>query len=273
MIAALTRNPTLYSPRTHAGEALGRRNYILGRMAAEHMISPQMAAEAKSRPIALKPLTHEDTEIAPHFIEWVRESLATRYSTDEIWRKGMQVYTTLNIRMQNAARRALREGLRSFDKKHGWRGPIGNVLSMPATSMNTYSHPSWRNPLHTEDVVVGLVKEVDRTEAAVNSSQTSLASPRARLPQAEASLDREKQSYERSKKLWEQKTISQADWEIAQSAYKSAVAEVESAKQTLHGAEFGVKSAEASLKEANENLIKTTIYAPMSGTVSILNVE
>jgi penicillin-binding protein 1A len=167
MIAALPRNPTLYSPRTHAEEALGRRNYILGRMAAEHMISPQLAAEAKSRPILLKPLTHEGTEIAPHFIEWVRESLATRYSTDEIWRKGMQVYTTLNIPMQNAARRALREGLRSLDKKHGWRGPIGNVLSMPATSMNTYSHPSWRNPLHPEDIVMGLVKEVDRTEAVV----------------------------------------------------------------------------------------------------------
>jgi penicillin-binding protein 1A len=117
--------------------------------------------------VSLKPLAHEDTEIAPHFIEWVRESLATRYSTDEIWRKGMQVYTTLNIPMQNAARRALREGLRSFDKKRGWRGPLGNVLSLPAARMNTYSHPSWRNPLHSEDVVVGLVKEVDRTEAAV----------------------------------------------------------------------------------------------------------
>jgi penicillin-binding protein 1A len=167
MIAALPRNPTLYSPRTHAEDALGRRNYILGRMAEEHMISPQLAAEAKSRPIALKPLAHEDTEIAPHFIEWVREYLAERYSTDEIWRKGMQVYTTLSIPMQNAARRALRDGLRSFDKKRGWRGPIGNVLSMPAASMTTYSHPSWRNPLHPEDVLVGLVKEVDITEAAV----------------------------------------------------------------------------------------------------------
>jgi penicillin-binding protein 1A len=38
---------------------------------------------------------------------------------------------------------------------------------MPATGMNTYSHPSWRNPLHSDDVVVGLVQEVDRTEAAV----------------------------------------------------------------------------------------------------------
>jgi HlyD family secretion protein len=113
----------------------------------------------------------------------------------------------------------------------------------------------------------------DRSQAAVNSSQSNLANTRARLTQAEASFDREKQAYERSKKLWEQKTISQADWETAQSTYKSAVAEVESAKQSVRGAEFGVKSSEASLKEANENLVKTTIYAPMSGTVSKLNVE
>jgi RND family efflux transporter, MFP subunit len=113
----------------------------------------------------------------------------------------------------------------------------------------------------------------DRSEAALNSSQTSLANAKARLTQAEAGFDREKQSYERSKKLWEQQTISQADWEIAQSSYKSALAEVESAKQSVKGAEFGVKSAQATLKEANENLVKTTIYSPMSGTISKLNVE
>jgi penicillin-binding protein 1A len=167
MIAALPRNPTLYSPRLHPSAALARRNYILDRMAAEHMISAKLAAETKIRPMLLKPLVHEDTEIAPHFIEWVRESLATRYSTDEIWRKGMQVYTTLSIPMQNAARKALREGLRSYDKKCGWRGPKGNVLSMPAASIDGYSHPSWRNPLHPEDIVVGLVMEIEGAEAAV----------------------------------------------------------------------------------------------------------
>lgn len=113
----------------------------------------------------------------------------------------------------------------------------------------------------------------DRSDAAVSSAMTSLANSKARLTQAEANFDREKLSFERSKKLWEQQTISQSDWEIAQNSYKSVFAEVESAKQTVKGAEFGVKSAQASLKEANENLIKTTIYAPMSGTVSKLSVE
>lgn len=113
----------------------------------------------------------------------------------------------------------------------------------------------------------------DRSEAAVSSAITNLANSKARLTQAEANFDREKLAFERSKKLWEQQTISQSDWEIAQNSYKSVKAEVESAQQTVKGAEFGVKSAQASLKEANENLVKTTIYAPMSGTISKLNVE
>ncbi len=167
MIAALPRNPTAYSPRLHPEAALKRRNWVLDRMVAEHMISPKLAAEAKARPTILKPLGHDDTEIAPHFLEWVRESLAARYSTDEIWRKGLQVYTTLNIEMQNAASKALHEGLRNYDKKRGWRGPIGNILMTNASSLGTYVHPGWRNPLHVEDIVVGLVEGVGGNDMAV----------------------------------------------------------------------------------------------------------
>ena len=113
----------------------------------------------------------------------------------------------------------------------------------------------------------------ERAQAAVNSSKASLANASSRLVQAEASFDRESQAYDRSKILWDQKTISLADWQTAESSFKTAKAEVESARQNVKGAQYGVLSAEASLKEANENLIKTTIYAPMSGTVSTLKVE
>jgi len=167
LIAGLPRNPTIYSPRTHPDNALARRNYILDRMVSEHMLPATLAAEAKARPMILKPLLHEDSDIAPYFLEWVRESLATRYSTDEIWRRGMKVYTTLSVQMQKAARKALREGLRNYDKKHGWRGPLGNALSTPDVNIETYRHPSWRNPLRPDDIAVGLVEEAGKTEATV----------------------------------------------------------------------------------------------------------
>jgi len=167
LIAGLPSNPTLYSPVLHPESALKRRNLVLDRMAAEHMISPKLAVETKSKPMVLKPAKHDDTEIAPHFVEWVREFLAARYSTDEIWRKGLQVYTTLNIPMQKAARTALREGLQNYDKKRGWRGPIGNVLNMPSETLGTYSHPGWRRNIHPDDIAIGLVEDVGKAEATV----------------------------------------------------------------------------------------------------------
>ena len=117
------------------------------------------------------------------------------------------------------------------------------------------------------------ISQRERATAAVNSSKANLANASAGLLQAEANFDREKQSYERSKKLWEQKTISQSDWEIAQTSYKTTSAQVEAAMQAVKGAEFGVRSTEASLKESSEQLLKTTVFAPMSGTISQLNIE
>ncbi len=99
----------------------------------------------------------------------------------------------------------------------------------------------------------------ERAAAAVNSSKARQAQVEAQLIQAEL-------SYNRSKKLFDENTISKSDFEQAESQYKVAKAEKESAL-------YSVKSAEASLREANENLVKTTVYSPMTGTISSLSVE
>ena len=99
----------------------------------------------------------------------------------------------------------------------------------------------------------------DRAAATLNSTKARLAQVEAQLIQAEL-------AYNRSKKLFDENTISQADFEQAESQYKMALAEKQSA-------EYSVKSSEASLKEANENLVKTTVYSPMTGTISSLLVE
>lgn len=99
-----------------------------------------------------------------------------------------------------------------------------------------------------------------------NRTLASLNSAKARLAQVEAQYIQSKLSYERNKKLWEQQTISEADFESAEASYKMAEAD-------LNAAKYSVKSAEASLKEAEENLSKTSIYAPMTGTISTLLVE
>lgn len=117
------------------------------------------------------------------------------------------------------------------------------------------------------------VSNRDQAEANLNATRSNLANATARLSQSQAQLEKEQLSYERNRKLWEQKTISQSEWEAAESAFKVIKADVEAARQSVRAAEFQVKNAEASLKVSNENLFKTTIYAPMSGTVSKLSVE
>ncbi len=99
----------------------------------------------------------------------------------------------------------------------------------------------------------------ERSIAAVNSSNARLLQAKAQMAQAEL-------SFKRSKQLFEQKAISESEFETAQTNFEVAQAE-------LKAANFNVESAQASLREAEENLRKTTIYAPLSGTVSKLNVE
>ena len=100
----------------------------------------------------------------------------------------------------------------------------------------------------------------------LDRSKASLDSYRAQLRQQEANFRQVETSYNRNRRLHEEKTISDADYDTALSQY-------EMTKEQLNSARFNVASAEAGLKEAEENLLKTTIYAPMDGIVSKLNVE
>jgi HlyD family secretion protein len=103
------------------------------------------------------------------------------------------------------------------------------------------------------------ISQKDRALAEISSAQ-------ARRAQAEAQFTQAELSYKRNKQLFDEQTISKSDFEQAEATYKSA-------KATVDAAKFAITSAEAALKDANENLTKTSIYAPMTGTVSMLLVE
>jgi HlyD family secretion protein len=113
----------------------------------------------------------------------------------------------------------------------------------------------------------------DRTVAALNTSQANLANAKARLAQVNSQFINAKSSYERNEKLHNQKTISDAEYETSKANFEVAKAEVEAAEESVKASAFSVKSAEAGVKEANENLSKTSIYAPVDGTISKLNIE
>lgn len=103
-------------------------------------------------------------------------------------------------------------------------------------------------------------------QMARNRAEATLNNARARQKQAEAQLEMANLDFKRSKQLYEDEAISTSEYEQALTSYNTALAEKEAA-------EFSVQSAQATLDEADESLTKTSIYAPMAGTVSSLSVE
>jgi HlyD family secretion protein len=117
------------------------------------------------------------------------------------------------------------------------------------------------------------ISAFDRVAASVNTSKANLENSKSRLKQAESQFLKAEMNFNRNKKLYEDKVISDSEFETIRSSYEVAKAEVDAARQSIAAAEFGVRSAEASLAESKENLNKTSIFAPVDGTISKLSVE
>ncbi|GAB4190189.1 MAG: efflux RND transporter periplasmic adaptor subunit [Thermoflexibacter sp.] len=118
-----------------------------------------------------------------------------------------------------------------------------------------------------------LKSALDRSSANLNSQRAQLEQVKARFEQSKAQYVRAKADYDRQEKLFEQKAISKAEMDLATANLNAAKADLDAATKNIEAARFGVQGAEASVKEASENLSFTSIYAPMGGTISKLNIE
>lgn len=109
---------------------------------------------------------------------------------------------------------------------------------------------------------------VKRAEASLNTQKANLMSSRANLARAEATFERAKLELDRNERLFNENVISSSEWELAQQSFKIANNDLKSAKASVDASRYVVISSQASLDDANENLRKTSMYAPISGTVS-----
>lgn len=117
------------------------------------------------------------------------------------------------------------------------------------------------------------VSNYERMTANLNTQKATLANSKARLAQVEAQFLTADVNFKRNKKLWDQKIISDSEWENIETQFKVSKAEVDAAKQSAIASEYAIKSAEATLKEAADNLNRTSVFAPIDGTVSSLTKE
>ncbi len=114
---------------------------------------------------------------------------------------------------------------------------------------------------------------LNRAQAAMNSAKSNLSSAKARLTQAEAQFKSTDLSYQRQKKLFEDGAISKSELDAITGQWETAKAEVTAGKESINSAEFSIESSVASVNEAADNLKRTAIMAPMTGTVTALNKE
>ena len=106
-------------------------------------------------------------KLAPYFVEEIRKYLESTYGTETVHERGLRVYTTLNVTMQRAADHAIRDGLHAYDRRHGWRGNLDNILRDNRDTLESYEDDDWRRPIDKGDYVTGLVTAVDDKSATM----------------------------------------------------------------------------------------------------------
>jgi HlyD family secretion protein len=113
----------------------------------------------------------------------------------------------------------------------------------------------------------------DRAVASYNSQKASVGNSSQMLKQSEATFANQASIFKRSQELYKNKVLTAAEFEQAKANYEGAKASLEAAKQNVIGSQYGLAQSSASVKEAQDNLAKTTIYAPVDGVVSKLSIE
>jgi penicillin-binding protein 1A len=165
LLAGLPKAPQYYSPINHPDRAIKRRNLVINGMLEDGKITARQAVEARNKPIDLK-LQRDPNSLAPNFVEEVRRYLENKYGSDQVHQGGLRVYTSLDMDLQRAANQAVLDGLAAYERRHGWKGHLENVLTGGMTLAN-YQHPDWDDEPEIDGYVHALVTAVAQGSATV----------------------------------------------------------------------------------------------------------
>lgn len=158
LLAGLPKSPSYYSPINHPDHALKRRNLVINSMLEDGKMTTQRADEARNKPLELK-LQHDPGSLAPNFVEEIRRYLEAKYGSGQVHQGGLRVYTALDMDLQRAANRAVLDGLATYERRHGWKGHLENMLRSNA-ALATYQHPDWEDEPEPSSYIHALVTSV-----------------------------------------------------------------------------------------------------------------
>jgi penicillin-binding protein 1A len=155
LLAGLPKGPSYYSPINHPDRAQKRRNLVINAMLEDGKITAAQANDARSAPLTLR-LAHDPNSLAPYFVEEIRRYLEGKFGTDQVHEGGLKVYTSLDVELQKAANKAVLDGLAAYERRHGWKGHLENVVG-DGEVLEKYSHPDWDDEPEVNGYVHALV--------------------------------------------------------------------------------------------------------------------
>jgi penicillin-binding protein 1A len=130
MIAGLPKAPSTYNPIVNPDRATIRRDYVLSRMHQLEFISTAQFEEQREAPVTARRHSSDIGVYAPYVNEMARAEIVKQFG-DEAYVRGLNVYTTINKRLQQAANDSIWNGLVAYDQRHGYRGVIRHVELEP----------------------------------------------------------------------------------------------------------------------------------------------
>ena len=151
MIAGLPKAPSTYNPIVNPERATIRRNYVLSRMHQLDFITTAEYEEHTAAPVTAKRHRSALGVYAPYVNEMARAEIVKQFG-DEAYVRGLNVYTTINKRLQRAANDTIWNGLVAYDKRHGFRGVVRHVdLSAYAAETEATSGDAQADPQADEE--------------------------------------------------------------------------------------------------------------------------
>ncbi|TCL70505.1 penicillin-binding protein 1A [Rhizobium sp. BK251] len=127
-LASLPKGPANYHPFRHPEAALERRNWVIDRMVENGYVGQSDGAEAKQQPLGVVARGNGPSLFASdYFAEAVRRQLIDQYGDKVLYEGGLSVRTSLDPQMQLYARKALQDGLISYDERRGFHGPVKQI--------------------------------------------------------------------------------------------------------------------------------------------------
>jgi penicillin-binding protein 1A len=124
LLAGLPKSPMVYSPYSDIDLTKLRQMQVLKRMVDEGYLTKDQSLKIYDQPLNLENLRPQE-ELAPHLVDYIRKYIEKKYGLEKLYEGGLKVYTSIDLDLQRQAVTALREGLRSLDKRQGFRGKVG----------------------------------------------------------------------------------------------------------------------------------------------------